>query len=425
MNIDDFLSFLNKSPTAFHAAQEIGNRLALQDFIPLSQENDSWDIAPGGAYFYEKNGSVMCFKTPVGKPQKATILGSHTDSPCLKLKPVGKTSVKNMVSHGVEVYGSPYLTSWMSRDLCISGIIYYLDTDKELQSSLIHLDDLPLIIPNLAIHLDRNVNESGHKIDRQKHLCPILGLSNEEINSLTFIENILKKQIHFQTLLGFDLFLVPIEKPRLLGYHHELISSYRIDNLSSAYAAMQAMLQSKKQQNTLQMAIFWNHEEIGSGSPEGALSHLAEDLMKQVCMDLSLTEKEYVQLKTKSICVSADAAHAYHPNFTEKYDEGSPPLLGKGIVIKHNANMRYATTAHGSSIIKQLCHTMGLKSQTFVSHSEMPCGSTIGPLFSQVFGIETIDIGIPQLAMHSARELMAVQDEIDLCYLLKGVLENV
>lgn len=426
MNIHDFFSFISSSPTPYHTIKEMGNRLATYEFEPLD-DDEPWDIQPGEKYFYEKDGSFVCFRTPKNKPTRAIIIGSHTDSPCLKLKPTGRKNIHNMITHGVEVYGSPYLSSWIGRDLIIAGKITYLDESGEIEEQLIQLDEFPILIPNIAIHLDRKVNEEGHKIQKQKHLTPILGLNElgQETTSLQVIEKYLKNLFSFQKLLGFDLFAIPTEKPSFIGFENELIASYRIDNLSSAYSALYAIAHAENRDEHLQMAIFWNHEEIGSSTKEGALSPFFEDIFKRITTALGVDEREYFLLKNHSFCFSSDSAHAVHPNYAEKHDEGNPPLLGKGVAIKYNANMRYATTSKGSAIVKKLCMELDLPLQSFVSHSDMPCGSTIGPLFSQTTGIETIDIGIPQLAMHSIRELMAVSDLKDLGQLLKGALQRV
>lgn len=418
LNSKDFLLFLQQSPTAFHAAKEITSRLAFHDFEPL--EEDNFSIKLGKRYFLEKNGCVIAFKLPKQSIKQAKILGSHTDSPCLKLKPYGKTST-NMVTHGVEVYGGPYLSTWMSRDLVIAGQVFYIDESDQIQSSLIHLEEAPLIIPNVAIHLDRKVNEEGHKIEKQKHLAPLLGLCEQEVNSLDYIHSLIEKNLSYKSLLSSDLFLVPIESPRFLGEKQELLASYRIDNLAGVYGALSSLLASQETEHTLQCAIFWNHEEIGSGTDEGALSPLFGDFFDQICGQFSLNK---LKLKQNSLCISIDSAHAFHPNYGEKYDEEHHCLLGKGVAIKYNANMRYATTAKSLSKLKYVAQTCQIPLQAFVSRSDMPCGSTIGPLFAQTTGIETIDIGIAQLAMHSAREVMAIEDQYHLHELLKGILHH-
>ncbi len=422
MNVFDYMNFLDHSPTAWHASKEIGNRLANAGFIPLDWD-ELWQLEKGERYFLEKNGFLMAFALPKETPDRMVVLGSHTDSPALKLKPVGRSSQKNMLSHGIEVYGAPHLSSWLGRDLCLTGIVHYLNDQGKRDSHLVHLTELPVVIPHLAIHLDRNVNENGHKLDRQKHLCPLLTISSKETNSLDLIEKALHQEVAMKQILGWDLFFVPAEKARLVGFDQQLLASYRIDNLSSVYASLYAMVHAKYAHNILPLALFWNHEEIGSGTAEGALAPFFEDFIKVLAKMYNIEDFDYIKWKQASLCISADASHALHPNYPEKHDESSPPLLGKGIVIKYNANMRYATMGETESFIKLFCHRYHIPYQHFVSHNEMPCGSTIGPLFSHVTGIPTVDIGVPQLGMHSAREVMAVADETYLCQLLKGALE--
>lgn len=402
--LEDFRAFLGASPTSWHAVREIGNRLAEKEFIPLAL-GEAWNLEKGKRYFVARGGSLCAFALPKAAVKKATILATHTDSPALKLKPQPQVGEKNMVQLEVETYGSPLLTSWMNRDLAIAGRIVV----KEGEEKLVFFDDAPLFIPQLAIHLDREVNEKGLVLNKQEHLRPIAALGNYP----AYLEHLLK-----QKMVSFDLFLVPIEAPRYLGPMSEMLASYRLDNLASAHAALTALAQSKPS-DQLQVALFSDHEEIGSRSAEGAGSTFLADVLKR----LEIPDKEWARIPSESLCVSIDVAHAYNPNYANRYDPNHHPLLGKGIVLKYNADHKYTTNALTAAPIIHACEKLSLLHQNFACRSDMPCGSTVGPILSSGLGIPAVDIGCPVFSMHSAREVMGVQDHLDMCKLLTQLLQ--
>ncbi|MCI5052970.1 MAG: M18 family aminopeptidase [Simkaniaceae bacterium] len=409
----ELAAFIHASKTSWHAANEIGIHLAMRDF-DLLEEDESWQLKAGGTYFLIRGGALIAFRMPQETPSALSIIASHTDSPGLKLKPNPKAPSENMLTLGTEIYGGPYLSTWFSRDLCLAGRVTILNNHDEIVNETICLDDMPCLIPNLAIHLDRDVNNKGHHINKQEHLSPIIGLSDEKVIAKETLEKMIHRHLFFKELLGFDLFLVPMERPSFLGLNHEMIASYRLDNLLSAHACLHAIEHAEPSKSKIQMAVFWNHEEIGSSTREGADSSFFEDTLRRIVP----SEERRLQIKSQSYCISADVAHAYHPNYPAKYDPDHHPLLGHGIVIKHNANMRYATDSESAAHLVHLCNTLDLPHQNYVTRSDLPCGSTIGPLFSSQTGIRTVDIGSPLLAMHAARELAACKDHEDLCKLL-------
>lgn len=414
--LEDLKSFLDHAHTSWHAAAQIGNRLAGIDFTPLDEEQ-KWALEAGKSYFVSRGGSLCAFCLPEASPERAMILASHTDSPSLKIKPRPEIQKENMTLFGVEVYGSPLLASWLNRDLGIAGRIVVKNTHGELEKKLIYIEDSPLFIPQLAIHLDREVNDKGLILNKQEHMCPIATLENDSKN---YLETLLRRYHSFHDLLGYDLFLVPLEDSRFLGFNSEMIASYRIDNLASVHACAAAIAQANKpQKNTLQMAVFWDNEEIGSISVP-----FITDILKRIASFYKLNEENYIRMKNRSLCVSVDMAHAFNPNYANKLDPNHQPLLGKGVVIKHNAAHKYATDALTSARIVDLCHKQSLPVQSFVSRSDMPCGSTVGPIFTSMTGIPTVDIGAPQLSMHSAREVMACQDHMYMFQLLTSLLEG-
>lgn len=402
--LEDFRAFLEASPTSWHAVKEIGNRLAEKEFIPLALD-ESWTLEKGKRYFVVSGGSLCAFALPKTPVKKAMILATHTDSPALKIKPQPQVSEKNMVLLEVETYGSPLLTSWMNRDLAIAGRVVL----KGGEEKLVHFDDSPLFIPQLAIHLDRDVNEKGLVLNKQEYLRPIAALGTYP----AYLEQLLKEKI-----VSFDLFLVPMESPRYLGPTSEMLASYRLDNLASAHAAMTAIAQAKPS-SQLQVALFSDHEEIGSRSAEGAASTFLTDVLKR----LEIPEKEWVRVPSASLCVSIDVAHAFNPNYPKRYDPNHHPLLGKGIVLKYNADHKYTTNAPTAAVILQACDQLALSHQNFACRSDMPCGSTVGPILSAGLGIPAVDIGCPIFSMHSAREVIGIQDHLDMCKLLTHLLE--
>ncbi|MGL4540543.1 MAG: M18 family aminopeptidase [Candidatus Rhabdochlamydia sp.] len=420
----DLKVFLETAPTSWHATQEIGNRLAIHHFLPL-EDTDKWKLKPGGKYFTTKGGSLCAFSLPKKKPKQALILASHTDSCALKLKPLPCYSEQNMTSFGVEVYGSPLLSSWLNRDLVLAGRVIVLNKDQQPEETLVILDDATFMIPQLAIHLDRDVNEKGVILNKQEHLCPLVSVSSQEKDAISLIENLLRRQLSFQKLLSFDLFLVPQESARFIGLNNEMLASYRIDNLLSVHASLAALVSCKNpSEDQLQIALFLDHEEVGSHSLEGAGSCFLQDTLKRMAYHLELDLEALIRLKNNSLCLSIDMAHALNPNYINKHDPHHQPLLNKGIVIKYNANQKYASNAVSTAPIIHACHNLNLNYQSFVSRSDLSCGSTIGPIIAANLGINTVDIGCPQLSMHSTREVIACQDYLDLLHLLSYLVQE-
>ena len=416
----DFLQFLSKSPTVFHASREISNRLAEADFTPL-KEGERWKFEPGKGYFIVRGDTlVAAFRIPKKAPFSAVILASHIDSPALKLKPQPEQSNQKIGQFGTEVYGSPLLHTWLDRDLAISGRITVLGNSGKPHSEIVHLDDYPVVIPNLALHLDRSIMEKGILVHKQDHLKPIFSLNGKEKH----LEERLKKHHSFEKLLSFDLFLTPLEKPSFLGFENEMIASYRLDNLSAAYAALQAIQKSKPLVDVLQLAIFWDHEEIGSMSYVGADSLFANQILERISLFFKMDREDYYRMKSRSLCISGDLAHGFHPNFADKYDPQNAPYLGKGVVLKFNANQKYATSGSSAAPILSLAEKMKIPIQKFASRSDIPSGSTVGSIMAANMGIPTVDVGISGWAMHSARETIAAQDELSLIALFTAALEE-
>lgn len=424
-NLTDLIQFLEASPTAWHAIEVIVKKLKSLHFQEL-KEGDSWKLKPEGKYFVVRGGSSLaCFILPKKNLERACILASHTDSPALKLKPNPEFQKGNLIMLGTEVYGSPLLSSWLNRDLGIAGKIIFLNKKGERESALINLTDSPLVIPQLAPHLDREVNEKGLILNKQEHL-PALWSTKPPLNDKkSYLEEEIKKHHPFKQLLSFDLFLYPLEKPRLVGLDQEFISTWRVDSLLSVHAVLVALLNSSKALNSsLKMAIFWDNEEIGSQTPQGAASPFLENILERISLKSGHSREEFLRLIHHSLCLSIDQAHALNPNYLDKHDQRHLIYLNKGIVIKTNAQKRYATDSENASIVQEICLKHKIPFQQFVSRSDLASGSTIGPIASTALGISTVDLGHPQLSMHSTRELAGCHDHQEMCKLLKYMLER-
>ncbi len=417
--IPSFLDFLHRSPTSFHATQTIAKDLIAAGFSQLFEENP-WKLEPERGYFVIREDSLLsAFRTPKKKVRQATLLASHVDSPCLKIKPHPELLTRGTLRLRTESYGAPLISSWMDRDLQISGRLLFSDSHGKIISQIVTLKE-SVIIPQLAIHLDRQINEKGALFNKQEHLNPVFSLEAKEGSFLSCLESYCEGQ----TPLNFDLFVTPAQKASLLGKNSEMLAAYRLDNLTSAYASLFALLHSASQKETLQASFFWDHEEIGSMSALGADSRFADEILERVFFSLQISREEFFQIKSRSLCLSIDVAHGFHPNFAEKSDSENTPLLGQGLVLKFNANQKYMTSGAAAAKIALLAKAHQIPLQKYAARSDIPSGSTVGPMMAAQLGIATVDLGIAIWAMHSARETMAVKDQIFLGSLLQAALEN-
>lgn len=422
--IQDLVAFLDRSPTAWHAVAHTQDQLKHAGFIELSEQS-AWNLQPGQRYCVTRNGSSLCsFVTPRSTPKRLRLFASHTDSPSLKLKPQPEIRKHQAILLGVEVYGAPLLSSWLNRDLGIAGRVLYTNHQGEIKESLVCLECYPVVIPQLAIHLDREVNERGLQLNKQEHLNALAGLESSCKNT-SLLETLIRQKIDFQQLISHDLFLFPLEKARLLGLQHTLLAAYRIDSLASVHAALTALLkQPDPLEDEIKMVIFWDNEEVGSHTSQGAESPFFKQILERIVTSFKGTREDYFCLINRSTCISIDLAHALHPNYADKHDPYHQPFLGQGIVLKNNAQQRYATNAHSSLPIQRVATLNKIPLQYFVSRNDMPCGTTIGPLQACLTGMNTVDIGCGQLSMHACRELMACQDHLDMCQLLEHLLQT-
>ena len=403
-HILDLRDFIEASPSSFHAARETGRRLAEAGFTQLD-ETQAWPLH--GKFFMIRDGALMAWSVP--ETATATtpfnILGAHTDSPSFKLKPKPTTGRYGWLQAGVEVYGGPLVNSWLDRELQFAGRL----VDRNGTETLVATGPL-LRFPQLAIHLDRAVND-GLKLDKQYQMNPVWGQGDAGQEDLLGLLAA-RAGVDAATIGGYDIIVADTQPGQVFGANNEFFAAGRMDNLTSVHAGLVALLAAAESPagGVIPVLAAFDHEEIGSGSRSGACGPILEDVLTRVSDGLGATVSDRRRAFASSFCVSADAGHAVHPNYGERHDPANLPVLNGGPLLKINANQRYATDGVGAAIWAGLCESAGAPYQEFVSNNNVPCGSTIGPLTATRLGIRTLDVGTPLLSMHSARELCGVHD---------------
>ncbi|WP_339138285.1 MAG: M18 family aminopeptidase [Candidatus Electrothrix sp. GW3-4] len=416
----ELANFIGSSPTAFHAVALAVDLLKKNGFEQLD-EKETWERLPAGKYFVLRNESSLIGFIWQDRAKSVEMIGAHTDSPCLKVKPKPVIKTCNCFQLGVEIYGGALLRPWFDRELSLAGrALWHELGSSELHSSLLDFKRPIAIIPNLAIHLNREANKL-QEVNRQSDMVPLLSLTEEEQpDFLALIEKQLRSQYSLPEQIAVtdhELFFYDAAPPALIGLEEQFLSGGRLDNLASCFAALQALLAADTNETTQNCMIMLNdHEEVGSTSAVGAQGSFLRDILERLLPNPG----ERQAMLRNSLLISADNAHALHPNFADKHDPQHQPLMNKGLVIKVNANQRYATNAKTSARFRLLCEQAQVPVQEFVVRNDMGCGSTIGPLTAAKIGVETIDIGIPSLAMHSIRETAACKD----CWYLYQVLQT-
>ena len=411
-DINSLFSFIDASPTPYHAVENMLHTLKGHKGIEL-KENEDWDCKAGSLYYVTRNdASIIAFRTPkiINFSKIAyNMVAAHTDSPCLKLKPIKKDKTANYMQWGVEIYGGPLLNSWLDRDLNISGRINYIHQGI-IQQELISIRDLFFRVPQLALHLDREANK-GLKLNSETHMVPVLGLNDNDEQSFEdlILERLNVKGIKVGDISAMDLFFHESQPCSYGGMKHEFIYGPRIDNLAMTHASYEALL-SESPKNKISLIASFDHEEIGSNSAHGASSNFLNSVLERITVALGGSRQDFMKVLTSSYLISADMAHAFHPNYQDRHDSVHRPLINQGPVIKINAHMRYATDSQTTSRFVLLCRQAKIPYQTFTGRNDIPCGSTVGPLISTQLGVSTIDVGNPQLGMHSAREMAGSLD---------------
>ena len=403
----DLADFVAASPSSFHAAAEVARRLTDAGFEPLA-EDAAWPAQPGGRYLVVRDGAVIAWVVPAdaASATPVRIFGAHSDSPALKLKPKPTTGRLGWLQAGVEIYGGPILASWLDRELRLAGRLVLDDGTAALAATG------PLLrLPQLAIHLNRDVNDHL-ALDKQGQTQPVWGLgaadSADLLGELAASAGIAPDRIR-----GYDVVTADATRGAVFGKDDVFFASGRLDDLASVHAGTVALAAADPADHIAMLAVF-DHEEVGSETRSGAAGPFLADVLERVQLALGADREQQLRALAASWCVSSDVGHSVHPNFPDKHDPVVQPVLGSGPILKINANQRYATDGIGASAWNGWCEAAGVASQEFVSNNAVPCGSTIGPITATRLGIRTVDVGIPILSMHSARELAGVTDLHDL-----------
>lgn len=432
-----FVQFVAKSPSPYHAVSNIKDKLVANGFETI-KEADNWTISPGKSYVVTRNGSsLIAFR--VGDNYKpggpVAIVGAHTDSPCLRIKPILKKSAEGFIQVGVEQYGGLIAHLWFDRDLSIAGRVYVRESSGKYVARLLHINKPLMRIPTLAIHLNREVNQK-FEFNRETEMVPIAGqeefghtcstdpnlkLTDSEFQAVKHVVERHNKSlvsliaeelaIDVKQIEDFELVLCDHQPPTLGGMHDEFIFAPRLDNLTSCFAAADGIVASKPGPDSILMISLFDHEEIGSVSAQGADSSFLPDVLTRIADSLA---GALARMCSRSFLLSSDQAHGIHPNYERFYEKANRPHVNGGPVIKINANQRYATNSRGIVIIKAVAERAKVALQLFVVRNDSPCGSTIGPMISAKLGLRTLDLGNPQLSMHLIRETGGSHDVIRL-----------
>src|SRR5471030_2503020 len=456
-NTQELLDFINKSKTAFQSAYEIKSILESQGYGEIKEE-DKWDLRKGGKYYIIKNDSaVIAFEIGSGEVEKDgfRLIGAHTDSPGFRIKPNPEMQVEGQyLKLNTEVYGGPILSTWFDRPLSIAGRVTLRSENVfKPEVKLLDVNKPILVIPNLAIHMNRNIND-GYSYNKQKDTLPLLTIANNDYNeninlethnnekteeqnidkkykdnqaekleneSINTLINKLEKdgyllkliaetlKVDPKSILDFDLFLYEYAEGMLIGVNDEFISFGRLDDLWMVFAGLKALINSKEIKAT-KVLVALDNEEIGSLTAQGANSSILENILERITLGLKKEREDFKRALSNSIMISADLAHAMHPNYTEKCDPTSKPMLGKGPVLKIAAGGSYSTDSYASAVFKRICEKAEVPCQMFVNRSDLRGGTTIGPITASKLNIPVIDMGAPVLSMHSIRELATVKD---------------
>ncbi|GHD85353.1 M18 family aminopeptidase [Streptomyces naganishii] len=422
---DDLMSFLAASPSPYHAVANAAGRLEKAGFRQVA-ETDAWDGTSGGKYVL-RGGAIVAWYVPEGAAPHTPfrIVGAHTDSPNLRVKPLPDTGAHGWRQVAVEIYGGPLLNSWLDRDLGLAGRL----TLRDGSARLVNVDRPLLRVPQLAIHLDRAVSTDGLKLDKQRHLQPVWGLGDDvrDGDLIAFLAQ--EAGLPAGEVAGWDLMTHSVEPPAYLGRDRELMAGPRMDNLLSVHAGTAALAAVASADGAaglpyIPVLAAFDHEENGSQSDTGADGPLLGGVLERSVFARGGSYEDRARAFAGTVCVSSDTGHAVHPNYAERHDPTHHPRAGGGPILKVNVNNRYATDGSGRAVWAAACEKAGVPFQSFVSNNSMPCGTTIGPITAARHGIRTVDIGVAILSMHSARELCAADDPFLLANALVAFLQG-
>ncbi len=412
--LEGLFAFIEKSPTCFHAAAQVGSRLEGEGYQALS-EKEVWKLKKGGKYYVNRNdSSVIAFALPDGKAKSFRIVAAHSDSPCFKLKEIAELTTENQyLKWNVEKYGGMILSTWLDRPLSIAGRVV-VRTENGLESRLVDIGHNVAVIPNVAIHMNRDMNK-GVEYNPQTDMTPLVGEAADKDSYLAMLAE--AAGVKAEAVLGEDIFLYNRDKCTRIGIKNNFIGGPRLDDLECVYAGMEAIVQESSAEAVNMLAVFDN-EEVGSGTKQGADSTFLRDVLERIYRGLKSPEEEYRCMLANSFLISADNAHALHPNHPEMADAKNRPLLNEGIVIKYHGSARYATDAYSGAVMKEICRRAEVPYQVYANRSDIVGGSTLGNILMAQVSMNTVDIGLPQLSMHSAYETAGAKD---IAYLIKAL----
>ncbi|KAB7622837.1 M18 family aminopeptidase [Alkalilimnicola sp. S0819] len=416
----ELLQFIDRSPSPWHAAANMAQELRAAGFRELS-EAQPWDLQAGQDYFVRRDdSSLVAFRVGKLPGSSLRIVGAHTDSPGFRVKPQPIIASDGMLRLAVEVYGGPIIPSFTDRELGLAGRVHYRTADGIVRR-LVHIDRPLLRLQNVAIHLNRDVNEQGLKLQRQDQLQLLLGLEADEKAGLNAFRGLLAEQAGCDgaDVLGWELAVVDTQPGAFFGMADEFIANGQLDNLASCHAGLRALLQASDAGTTRILACF-DHEEVGSESYAGAGGNFLETVLERMRDALGVPPAEWAITCSDSLLLSADMAHAYHPAYPQLHDPQHRVYVNGGPVIKHNAAQRYATDGVGEAFFTALCQGLGLPVQHYVHRNDLPCGSTIGPMSAARLGLRTLDVGAAMWAMHSARESAGAADHLMMIRAMSG-----
>ena len=433
----DFFEFLNTAVTPYHTVDALKSFFKANSFAEIGL---AANYEPAKAYFVCREGSVIAFRTPKQwcDTSKFRIALAHTDFPTLKISPNPDGMNAGVCTLHTEVYGSPLYTSWLDRDLGYAGMLAYVEAGSSTLKTKLFRGEKLFRIPQLAVHLNRGVNQDGLKVNPQIDFNALWACASDskasENRKNLFVKALEKELPEGSRLIDFDVQLFDAQSANRGGFNDEWIYSGRLDNLSSCHAIAEAMVSAKSAESDCLVACFFNNEEVGSTTREGAAGNFLKSVLDSIASlqnDCHPGVREHDRAQaplsslasrlSSSIALSIDMAHAEHPNHTEKHELNHAPLLGKGIVLKTNSQKRYASDLMSSAQLRLLCEKAEIPLQVFIMRNDMPCGSTVGPTVSANLGIPTVDIGEPMLSMHSIREMMAASDHEDMIKLVKAL----
>lgn len=415
----DLIDYIGKSPTPYHAVAETARRLEAHRYTRLD-ETAEWRLSPGDRRYVVRGlSSIIAFQIGNESPALSgfKMVGAHTDSPNLKLKPRASYSKHGYRQLGVEVYGGVLLHTWLDRDLSIAGRVAVRKKNGDVALQLVDFERPMCRVPSLAIHLNRDVNRDGLKLNAQTQIPPILGIDSDgkkNDDSPDGLATLLAERLEVtpDQILEHDLSLYDVQKGTLGGVNEELVQVARLDNLASCHAALEALLSlSEAPGRATRVVALHDHEEVGSRSAQGAAGPFLENVVSRISESFERPEPQALpRALAASFHISADMAHAVHPNFADKHEPQHMPMLGQGPVIKTNANQSYATDGESAARFAAICQEAGFTPQSFVARTDLGCGSTIGPITASRLGVKTVDVGNPMLSMHSIREVAGTVD---------------